>query len=172
MLTLRFKTGKALRLSILALLAAAIVLLPSTLRADTVTYALSPTDTLATDGGSITGSFTVNFVTQTINGTLVADGKTFTCNNCALIDPGAVAGQEGFEPVGPGGSFLVLSWAAVPKGANPTFFNSGLSYCAGCLSSLDYLSAGDFANVPEPTTGLLLISGLAVLPFMRRRSKA
>jgi hypothetical protein len=172
MTNLHFKTGTLFRFSILALLVAAILMLPATLRADTVTYVLSPTDTLATDGGSISGLFTVNFVTETVNGTMVADGKTFTCSNCPVISPGGVLTQEGFEALGPGGSFVVLSWAKVPGDANPTVFDSALSYCAGCLSTLDYFSANDFANVPEPTTAVLLISGLAVLPFMRRRAKA
>jgi hypothetical protein len=166
------KTGLLLRISILALFAVAIVLLPATLRADTVTYILSPTDTLA-DGSSITGSFTVNFVTQTVNGTIVADGLTFTCSNCGLISPGGITSQEGFVALGPGGDTVTLSWAKVPADANPTFFNTD-SNCTGCLGTgkVDYLSAGDFANTPEPATWLLLISGLAVLPFIRRRAKA
>jgi hypothetical protein len=166
------KTGLVLRISIFALFAVAMALLPATLRADTVTYILSPTDTLS-DGSSITGSFAVNFVTQTVNGTIVADGLTFKCSNCGLISPGGIISQEGFVALGPGGDSVTLSWAKVPPEANPTIFNTD-SNCSGCLGTgtVDYLSAGDFANTPEPATGLLLISGLAVLPFIRRRVKA
>jgi hypothetical protein len=160
-------TRSVFRFTILALLAAAVVLLPVTLRADTVTYDLSPTDTLAT--GSITGSFTVNSATQLVNGTLIADGKTFTCNNCALISPSGNTSLEGFVALGPGGSFIVLGWSKLPADPNPLDFNSGVSYCSGCLSTLDFVSAGDFATVPEPSTALLLISGFAALPFVRRR---
>lgn len=165
-----------IRLTVLALLAA-FVLLPSALRADTVTYTLASTDTLAGDLGSITGSFTVNTSNGTMlaTGTLVADGKTFTCNNCVMFSPGGILSLEGFEPVAPGGAYLVLGWSKLPADPTQLIFTTsgpGFSYCAGCLArGLDFLSAGDFAvdPVPEPSTALLLVSGLSLLPFVRRR---
>jgi hypothetical protein len=169
MLKLRFRTGSALRFSTLALLAAAMLLLPATLHADTVTYTLSPTDTLATDGAPITGSFTLNTVTGKATGTFTVDGKTFVCNPCTPFSPDGNPAWEGIEPLGPGGSFLAISWPMLPGSANPTVFLSFVSFCVGCLPTVDYFTQGDFANVPEPTSALLLISGLAVLPFVRRR---
>jgi hypothetical protein len=160
----------ALRFVILPLLIAAI-LLPSALRADTITYDLASTDTLTT--GSISGSFTVNTATGFVNGTIVADGLTFTCSNCALSNPGGQPTLEGFEALGSGGSYVFLSWLIASPLPNPLTFNSSYSFCAGCTAGLDYVSANDTASVPEPSTALLLISGLAALPFVRRlRAKA
>jgi len=165
-----FRARPTIRLAILALIAAVLVLLPTTLRADNVTYDLASTDTLAGDGGSITGSFTVNTSALTVTGTLVADGITFTCTNCVMFSPFGDTTLEGFEPVGPAGDHIVIGWAKVPPFPDPLDFNSSVSYCAGCLATgLDFLSAGDYATVPEPSTALMVISGLAVLPFIRRR---
>jgi len=49
-------------------------------------------------------------------------------------------------------------------------FDTTHSFCALCTGSgLDYITPGDSATVPEPSTALMLISGFAVLPFVRRR---
>jgi len=160
--------GPVFRFSALALLAAVIVLLPATLRADTVTYTLAPTDTLA-DGSSVSGSFTLNTVTGKANGTFTADGLTFVCNNCSPFSPMGNVLWEAIEPLGPGGSYLAISWAKLPADANPTVFLSSVSFCAGCQSTLDYFTPGDYATVPEPSSAILLISGLALLPLVRRR---
>jgi hypothetical protein len=165
----RFRTGSALKFSTLALLAAALLLIPATLHADTVTYTLAPTDTLVTDGATITGSFTLNSVTGKANGTFTVDGKTFVCNPCTPSSPDGNVLWEGIEPLGPGGSYLSIGWSKLPASANPTVFISSVSYCVGCISTLEYFTQGDFATVPEPSSALLLISGLAVLPFVRRR---
>jgi len=171
MIASRFATSWALRFFLLALLAA--VLLPATLRADTVSYVLTSTDTLSTDLGSITGSFTVNTVTGLVNGTIVADGETFNCNNCSLISPGGNLSLEGFQALGSGGSYVLLGWSKTPTDANPITFVVPDSFCLGCIATVNYLSAGDTASlVPEPSTALLLMSGFAGLPFLlRRRAK-
>src|SRR5208282_2489078 len=168
----RFATSWVLRFFLLALLAA--VLVPATLRADTVSYVLTSTDTLSTDLGSITGSFTVNTVTGLVNGTIVADGETFNCNNCSLISPGGNLSLEGFQALGSGGSYVLLGWSKTPTDANPITFVVPDSFCLGCIATVNYLSAGDTASlVPEPSTALLLMSGFAGLPFLiRRRARA
>ncbi|MGA8220955.1 MAG: hypothetical protein WB780_04815 [Candidatus Acidiferrales bacterium] len=166
----KFRTGPVLKFSLLALLTLAMVLLPSALRADTLTYDLSPGDTFQTNIGPLTGSFTVNFTTLTATATLLVDGETFTCNNCTMFSPGGVLTLEGFQAFGPGSSYIVLAWSKVPPEPNPLDFNTTYSGCLGCISSVDFLSAGDSATVPEPATALLLIPGLAVaLPFARRK---
>lgn len=165
---LRFQTTLALRFLILPLLAAT-VLLPAALRADTITYDLTSTDTLTT--GSISGFFTVNTLTGSVIATIVADGQTFTCSpSCALGNPGGISTLEGFEALGSGGSYVFLSWSTSPAFPNPIVFDTTHSFCALCTGSgLDYITPGDSATVPEPSTALMLISGFAVLPFVRRR---
>jgi hypothetical protein len=175
----RFRTGGEflLKLTVLTLLAVAVLLAPSTLRADTVTYILNPGDTLA-DGGSISGTFTEDLSTKHVMGTIIADGMTFTCNNCPMIIPqpsqiiNGIATDIGFVALGQGGNFVVLGWSSIPPLASIITFNSASSYCKGCVTPgvPDFLAAGDTAtNVPEPSTVLLLMSGLAAVPFMRPR---
>jgi hypothetical protein len=160
----------AFQLGVLLLIAAAALMLPSGLRADTVTYNLTPTDTLSTDSGSVTGSFSLNTVTQILNGVIVADGITFTCTSCAFMAPNGFTTDVGFQALGPGGSYVLLGWARVPSLPSFLTFDPAHSYCQGCTANFDFFTAGDSAmSTPEPGSALLLISGLAVLPFMRRR---
>jgi hypothetical protein len=160
----------AMKLGVLVLTAAFALILPTALRADTVTYNLTPTDTLSTDGGSVTGSFTLNTVTQKLNGVIVADGITFTCTSCGLLNPNGFPMDEGFQALGPGGSYVLLGWALVPSLPSFLTFDPAHSYCKRCTANFDFFTAGDSAvSTPEPGSALLLISGLAVLPFMRRR---
>jgi hypothetical protein len=169
--------GFFLKLAVLALFAVAVLLAPFTLRADTVTYTLNPGDTLS-DGGSISGTFTEDLSTKHVTGTIIADGMTFTCNNCPLIIPqpsqiiNGIATDIGFVALGQGGNFVVLGWSSIPPLASIITLNSASSYCKGCVTAgvPDFLSANDTAaNVPEPSTALLLMSGLAWVPFIRRR---
>jgi hypothetical protein len=170
MLKPNFRTGLICRLSLFALFAAAVLVLPVALRADTVTYDLAPGDTLQTNVGPLTGTFTVNFSTKHATATLFLDGMTFTCTNAALFTPGGNTSEEALEAVAPGGAHVVLAWSILPADPNPLVFDSTLSSCQGCTpSGLDFLSTGDSATIPEPSSALLLIPGLvAVLPFARR----
>jgi hypothetical protein len=177
MLKPNFRTGLTCRLPFLALFAVAALVLPTALRADTVTYDLAPGDTLQTNVGPLTGTITVNFSAKTASATLFVDGMTFTCTNAALFTPGGNTSEEALEAVAPGGAHVVLAWSIPPAGMdpNPLLFSSTLSGCQGCTpSGIDFLSPGDSATIPEPSTALLLIPGLAaVLPFARRfRAKA
>lgn len=165
----RYRQIPVFKLGALLLMGAVSLMLPSGLRADTVTYNLTPTDTLQ-DGSSVTGWFSLNTVTQTLNGVIVADGMTFTCTSCALLAPNGFTTDVGFQSLGQGGSYVLLGWARVPSLPSFLTFDPAHSYCKGCTASFDYFATGDSAmSTPEPGSALLLISGLAVLPFMRRR---
>jgi hypothetical protein len=160
----------AFRLGALLLTAAFALVFPASLRADTVTYNLTPTDTLSTDNGSVTGSFSLNTVTEKLNAIIVADGITFTCNSCALLSPNGFTTDEGFQALGPGGSYVLIGWARIPSLPSFLLFDPAHSYCQGCTANFDFFTAGDSAvSTPEPGSALLLISGLAALPFLRRR---
>jgi hypothetical protein len=177
MRNLNFRIGLVSRPLIVTLLAVAILILPTALRADTVTYNVTPTDTFQTNIGPLTGTFTVNFSTLHATATLFVDGETFTCTNAAMFSPDGVLTQEGFQAFGPAGTFIVLSWSKLPSEPFTIDFSSVLSSCVNCPGGggTDFLTAGDTANsLPEPSTALLLIPGLGlVLPFARRwRSKA
>ncbi len=158
------------KLGAMILVAALSLIHPSTLRADTVTYNLTPTDTLSTDNGSVTGWFSLDPVTQKLNGVIVADGITFTCSSCALLAPNGFTTDEGFQALGPGTSYVLLGWSRIPTLPSLLTFDPAHSYCKGCTANFDFFTAGDTAvSTPEPASALMLISGLAVLPFMRRR---
>lgn len=166
-----FRTGPVLKMGSLALLTLAMVLLPTALRADTLTYDVTSTDTFQTNIGNLTGTFTVDFSTKHATATVFVDGETFTCTNEALFTPGGNSSLEGFQAFGPGGSFVLLAWSILPADPNPLIFST-VSGCVGCPGGggTDLFSTGDTATIPEPSTAVLLIPGLAIaLPFARRR---
>lgn len=167
----RLRGELVFRVTVLALLAAAVLLAPATVRADTfVTYTLDPGDTLA-DGGAISGTFTIDVTTLHATANIITDGMTFTTTNSAMGCPAGNCAYEGFVALGPGGSYVLLSWLQVPPFPSPLNFYSPYSFCQGCLASgYDHLGINDTAsNVPEPATAFLLVAGLAGMPFFRRR---
>lgn len=191
---MKSRSGLVFRITFLAVLAAAAVLLPSVAHADSfIDYTVSGT---FDSGGTLSGTFTVDTTTSTISSAnILADGVDFTCpdglgNGCTLYTNLDYLGNQAGFLTGPNSSeFLVLDWSNTsdPSGFALTTLVPGASigsYCEGCTSSgdQDFLASGSATDplpgdggstsTPEPGTWLLLLAGLAGAGFLglRRRS--
>jgi PEP-CTERM motif len=166
------------RISMLTLLALATIFV-SAAKADTVTT-YDVTGTFAS-GGTLSGTFTLDNLTV-YSANIVADGQTLTCTGGS---PCYTSTSGSYDVLNiPTGSypFVQLDWLPFNYSAPPTTFAlSTTSYCESCGTSsyVDYLTIGSAFTpgsgptpTPEPSSVLLMVSGLVGLAFLATRRRA
>ena len=178
----RTRTAKLVNVFAMALLASAIVLMPTVAHADS-NNAYQVSGTLAS-GGTFSGTldFQYNSLTgQTtlINSKLTVDGISYSCNGatgnqCVVYDP---PGTDYFDVVS-GNNLVVLQWAGFnPGGPYP----STLTFVGGYVQIINVKTTdtfiggtGKYVTAPEPSALLMLGAGLLGLfaVYSRRRLNA
>jgi PEP-CTERM motif len=195
---MKSRSSLIFRITFLAVLAAAAVLMPSVAHADSyIDYTVSGT---FDSGGTLSGTFTIDTTTNTISAAdLTADGVEFTCpnssgpsNGCTYYtDLDHLTNQAGFL-AGDSADTLFIDWSpnADPSGFSlDTYVTDGNggyvtygTFCEGCVSanSYDFLESGTATDppngdgstsTPEPSTWLLLLAGLAGMGFLGLRRR-
>jgi PEP-CTERM motif len=176
----RTRTATLAKVLALALLASAIVLLPSAARADS-NNAYQVSGTLAS-GGTFSGTldFQYNSITnQTtlINSNFTVDGVSYSCNGltggnqCVVFDP---AGTDYFQVVN-GNNLVLLKWTAFnPAGPYP----STLNFVGGYVQIVNVKTTdtiiggtGKYVTAPEPSALLMLGAGLLGLLAVSSRRR-
>ena len=162
------------------LLTATILIWPISSRADSIgTYDLSG---LFQSGGSLSGTVTIDFTSdQVTSGNVTADGLTFTCPGspgCALNTTYDGGTGTGFRSAGSGIPYLFLEWLTSSSDQSSMSLTAAIpsSYCDSCLANgptIDFLESGmatgSVVMTPEPSTCLLLVTGLLAIVFLARR---
>lgn len=159
-------------------LAAALLLLPATARADsTATYQIS--GTLAS-GGTYSGTIELDHSTSTglttlINSNLTVDGLSFSCNGltggnqCLVYAP---FGPDYFQVLD-GSHLFLLEWDAInlagPYPSTLTFFTGYCTTCSGSGNDAVSGGTGTYVTAPENSTILLVGVGLLGIVLLSRR---
>lgn len=68
------------------------------------------------------------------------------------------------------GKYSQLTYVSDGSAVTDTYTVSGLSGDSSVLSSFAFATGGNFQTVPEPTSGLLMLLGVAGLALRRRRA--
>jgi hypothetical protein len=173
------RTESLLRVFAGMFLAAAFVMLPATVRADsTATYQIS--GTLAS-GGTYAGTIELDHSTSTglttlINSNFTVDGISFTCNGqtggnqCLVYAP---FGPDYFQ-VTSGTHLFLLEWSQINlAGPYPPTLNFFTGYCTTCSGvgndAVQNGGVGTYVATPENSTILLFGVGLVGLVLLARR---
>ena len=172
----RTSATTAARVFALALLAAAFILLPGVVRADsTVTYNVSGT---LLSGGTFSGSLEFDqsgSTLQLINSSFTLDNQSFACNGassntCTVYDPFGLS----YVNIPGQGALVVFNWldGNFNMSHPPTSFNFLSGYCLGCgFLGIDFLTSGTatFVASPEPSPWMLLGIGILGIGLISRR---
>jgi hypothetical protein len=176
------RTATLVKVFAMALLASAIVLLPTVAHADS-NSAYQVSGTMAS-GGTFSGTLDFHYnsltsQTSLINSNLTVDGISYTCNGatgnqCVVFDP---SGTDYFE-VENGNNLVLLKWTPFnPSGPYP----STLNFVGGYVQIVNVKTTdtvlggtGKYVAAPEPSALLMLGAGLLGLLAMysRRRLNA